>query len=87
MPEKKVKPKAAPKPAAKPRPPEVTHEEVRYIKRLIDEKIPIAVKLADNEIVEGVIEYYDQSFIRITRDDGPNLFIFKHDIKYLYELE
>ena len=87
MPEKKVKPKTPPAPVAKPRPPEVTHEEVRYIKRLIDEKTPIAVKLAGNEVFEGVIEYYDQSFIRITRDDGPNLFIFKHDIKYLYELD
>jgi hypothetical protein len=27
----------------------------------------------------------DASFIRITRDDGPNLFIFKHDIKYIFE--
>ena len=44
------------------------------------------VKLSDNEVVEGVVEYYDQRFIRITRTDAPNLFIFKHDIKYLYEV-
>ena len=25
------------------------------------------------------------SFIRLTRKGGPNLFIFKHDIKYLSE--
>ena len=35
--------------------------------------------------VKGTIEYYDQSFIRLTRDALPNLFIFKHDIKYIQE--
>ena len=35
--------------------------------------------------VAGVIEYYDQSFIRLTRDGEPNLFIFKHEIKYIQE--
>lgn len=43
------------------------------------------VKMADGEEVAGVIEYYDQSFIRLTRKGEPNLFIFKHDIKYLLE--
>lgn len=67
------------------RPPEQTLEEIKYLKSLIDKKTPVRVKLSDNEEVEGVIEYYDQRFIRITRDGAPNLFIFKHDIKYLYE--
>ena len=40
----------------------------------------------DNEEVRGVVEYYDQRFIRLTRAGAPNLFIFKHDIKYLYEV-
>ena len=43
------------------------------------------VKLSNNEEVLGVVEYYDASFIRITRAGLPNLFIFKHDIKYLIE--
>ena len=43
------------------------------------------VKLEDGEEVAGIIEYYDQSFIRLTRKGQPNLFIFKHDIKYLQE--
>ena len=67
------------------RPPEQTFEEVRYLKRLIDQKIPVCVKLSDGEQVKGLVEYYDQRFIRITRAGLPNLFIFKHDIKYLYE--
>ncbi len=68
------------------RPQEQTFEEVKFLKHLIEGKIPICVKLSDNEEVNGVIEYYDHRFIRITRRGLPNLFIFKHDIKYLYEL-
>ena len=82
----KKKPPLKQKPAAKNRAPEETHEEVRYIKHLIDNEIPVCVRMTDDEDVEGTIEYYAVSFIRITREDGPNLFIFKHDIKYLYEL-
>lgn len=68
------------------RPPEQTLEEIKYLKLLIEKKTPVCVKLTDNEEVQGVIEYYDQRFIRITRSGAPNLFIFKHDIKYLYEV-
>jgi myo-inositol-1(or 4)-monophosphatase len=40
--------------------------------------------MADGEEVAGTIEYYDQSFIRLPVT-APNLFIFKHDIKYIQE--
>jgi host factor-I protein len=43
--------------------------------------------MTDGEEVSGVIEYYDQRFIRLTRAGHPNLFIFKHDIKYMMEEE
>jgi len=52
---------------------------------LIESATPVRVKLAGGEEVRGVIEYYDHSFIRITRADAPNLFIFKHDINYMVE--
>jgi host factor-I protein len=67
------------------RAPEQTFEEARYLKQLIENSTPIRVKLEDGEEVVGTIEYYDQSFIRITRKGEPNLFIFKHDIKYIQE--
>ena len=69
------------------KPPEQTFEEPKYLRRLIDDAVPVRVKLDDNTEVEGTIEFFDACFIRITRDDGPNLFIYKHDIKYLYESE
>ena len=58
---------------------------MKYLKQLIEHATPVRVKMLDGEEVEGTIEYYDKSFIRITRDGKPNLFIFKHDIKYLAE--
>jgi host factor-I protein len=67
------------------RAPEQTFEEAKYLKQLIEAAKPVRVKLADGEEVVGVIEYYDKSFIRLTRQGEPNLFIFKHDIKYLSE--
>jgi host factor-I protein len=52
---------------------------------LIEHGTRVRVKMEGGEEVAGVVEYYDQSFIRITRDGAPNLFIFKHDIKYILE--
>ena len=55
-----------------PRAPEQTFEEAKYLKQLIENSTPIRVKLEDGEEVVGTIEYYDQSFIRITRKGEPN---------------
>jgi sRNA-binding regulator protein Hfq len=70
---------------AKTKAPEQTFEEVKYLRYLIDNEIPVRIRLSSNEEVEGVIEFYDANFIRLTRRNAPNLFLFKHDIKYLYE--
>jgi len=70
---------------AKSRTTEQTFEEPRYLKYLIENDIPVCVRLETNEDVFGTIEYYDSTFIRLTRQGEPNLFIFKHEIKYLYE--
>ena len=70
---------------AKTKAPEQTFEEVKYLRYLIDRAIPVRIRLSSNEEVAGIIEFYDANFIRITRDNKPNLFLFKHDIKYLYE--
>ena len=68
-----------------PRVAEQTFEETKYLKRLVENQTPVRVKMSDGEVVEGVVEYYDASFIRITRKGKPNLFIFKDEIKYLSE--
>lgn len=71
----------------KPRtpPPEETSEEAAYLKSLSDKQKPVSIKLADGEVVQGWIEYYDKNMLRLTREDQPNLFIFKHEIMYIAE--
>ena len=71
----------------KPRtsPPEETSEEASYLKSLSEKQKPVSIKLADGEIVNGWIEYYDKNMVRLTREAQPNLFIFKHEIMYIAE--
>lgn len=66
-------------------PPEETSEEAAYLKSLSEKQKPVSVKLADGEIVQGWIEYYDRNMVRLTREGKPNLFIFKHEIAYIAE--
>ncbi len=66
-------------------PPENTFEEAAYLKNLGDKQKPVSLKLLDGEVVRGWIEYYDKNMVRLTREDGPNLFIFKHEIMYIAE--
>ncbi len=66
--------------------PDHTQQEVQYLQRLVDERIPVRVRMSDNQEVEGLIEFYDATFIRLTREGSPNLFLYKQDLKYLYEL-
>jgi host factor-I protein len=66
-------------------PPEETHEEAAYLKGLGERQKAVSIKLADGEVVRGWIEYYDKNMIRLTREDGPNLFIYKHEILYIAE--
>jgi sRNA-binding regulator protein Hfq len=70
---------------SKTKAPEQTFEEVKYLRYLIEHQIPVRVRLSNNEEVTGLVEFYDQHFIRLTRGGAPNLFLFKHDIKYLFE--
>ena len=76
----------APAQVKKNKPQEQTFEEPKYLKSLIESKTPVRVKLVDETEVDGTIEYYDAAFIRLTRDGHPNLFLFKHFIKYIAEV-
>ena len=66
-------------------PPEETSEEAAYLKSLGERQKAVSLKLVDGEVVHGWIEYYDKNMVRLTRQDKPNLFIFKHEIMYISE--
>jgi len=71
--------------SGKTRAPEQTLEEIRYLRHLVEHSVPVRARLLNNEEIEGIIEFFDESFIRLTRKDAPNIFLYKHDIKYLFE--
>ena len=68
-----------------PRAQEQTQAEAMYLTQLIQDKTPVIVKLVTDEEISGWIEYYDKSFIRLTRDKAPNVFIYKDQIKFIAE--
>ena len=71
--------------ASKTRAPEQTLEENKYLRQLVERGATVRARLTNDEEVEGIIEFFDDSFIRLTRTGAPNLFLYKHDIKYLFE--
>jgi host factor-I protein len=66
-------------------PTESTQKEADYLEWLSKNRVPVIVKMVDNQEVQGWIEYYDRDIIRLTRHQDSNLFIYKERIKYISE--
>jgi sRNA-binding regulator protein Hfq len=43
------------------------------------------IVMKDGETLEGIIEWYDKICLKVNREGGPNLLIFKPNIKYMYK--
>jgi RNA chaperone Hfq len=69
----------------KPAPPDQTSAENFYYVKQMQARTPVAVQLADGELLRGVVEWYDRDCIKLTRTGSPNLLIYKHAIKYVYK--
>ncbi len=66
-------------------PPEQTNAENFYYVKQMQAKTPMVIVLQDGETIEGIIEWYDKSCLKIHRDNGPNLLLYKPNIKYMYK--
>jgi host factor-I protein len=66
-------------------PPEQTNAENFYYVKQMQAKTPMVIVLQDGEVVEGMIEWYDKSCLKIHRDNGPNILLYKPAIKYMYK--
>jgi sRNA-binding regulator protein Hfq len=64
-----------------------TFAENYYYLKQMNKKTQMAVTFVDGETVTGNIEWYDNKCFKLNRQDGPNLLIFKNNIKYIYKLE
>ena len=69
----------------KPAPPDQTNAENFYYVKQMQAKTPMVIVLQDGEQIHGVIEWYDQTCIKVNRVNEPNLLIYKPGIKYLYK--
>ena len=74
---KPVKPKQSP--------PDTTNAENFYYVKQMQSKTPMVIVLLDGEELHGVIEWYDKLCLKVTREEGPNLLVYKSYIKYLYK--
>jgi host factor-I protein len=66
-------------------PPEQTHAENFYYLKQMQSKTPMVIVMNDGEELHGVIEWYDKSCLKVNRDEGPNLLVYKPNIKYMYK--
>jgi len=66
-------------------PPDQTHAESFYYVKQMQSKTPMVIVLHDGETLNGVIEWYDKCCLKLHRDEGPNLLLFKPSIKYMYK--
>jgi sRNA-binding regulator protein Hfq len=66
-------------------PPEQTNAENFYYVKQMQAKTPMVIVLEDGEIIEGTIEWYDKMCLKIHRDNGPNILLYKPCIKYMYK--
>ena len=69
----------------RPVPPEQTNAENFYYVKQMQSRTPMVVVLHDGEELHGVIEWYDRACIKVNRPQGPNVLVYKANIKYLYK--
>lgn len=71
--------------ARKPAPPDQTNAENFYYIKQMQSKTPMVIVLKDGEELHGIIEWYDKNCLKFNRDEGPNLLVYKSNVKYMYK--
>jgi RNA chaperone Hfq len=64
---------------------EQTHAENFYFQKQMQSQTPMTVVLKNGETVQGVIEWYDKSCIKLARSGRGSLLIYKTGIRYLHK--
>ena len=68
-------------------PPAETNAEIFYYKKQMDAHTLMVIVLTDGEEIEGTIEWYDRSALKVNRRGLPNILLLKHNIKYMFKAE
>src|SRR6266481_1240461 len=66
-------------------PPEPTNAENFYHQKQMQSKTPVVIVLRDGEEIQGLIEWYDRNCLKIIRNGGSHLLIYKPAIRYIYK--
>jgi host factor-I protein len=66
-------------------PPEQTNAENFYYQKQMQSKTPMVIVLRDGEQIRGILEWYDKSCVKVTRNGAASLMIYKPAIKYMYK--
>ncbi len=66
-------------------PPDQTNAENFYYVKQMQSKTQMTIVLKDGEILQGIIEWYDRTCLKVNREGAPNLLLFKSNIKYMYK--
>lgn len=71
---------------AKTKAPEQTLAEDGFLRKLAAAKTPVSVKMLNGKLFSGTVEIFDAKVVRLAQSEGPSLFLFKEEIKYLADL-
>ncbi len=74
-------------PLKKQVPPDQTNAENFYYVKQMQSKTPMVFVLKGGEQLHGVIEWYDKTCLKVNRDNGPNILLYKANIAYMYKDE
>ena len=66
-------------------PPDQTNAENFYYMKQMQSKTPMVIVFRDGETIQGVIEWYDKTCLKVNREGAPNLLVYKPNIKYMYK--
>ena len=77
--------KSAAPPQKRQIPPDQTNAENFYYVKQMQSKTPMVIVLRDGEEIHGMIEWYDKSCLKVTRNGQSNLLIYKPAIKYMFK--
>lgn len=59
--------------------------EAFYFEKQMQQHTQLVIVLEDGERVEGVLEWYDASSLKLRRENGGRVMVYKHAIKYLHK--
>jgi sRNA-binding regulator protein Hfq len=82
---KEIKQKSNQEGRHKPPPPYKTHAENYYYIKQMNNRTQLVFELLGGEVLKGMLDWYDEKCLKVKKQDGGTLIVFKSQIKYIYK--